>query len=280
MTLLVTLAAVTAVARRGPLHLVAVRPVDAVDDHAHGRAQPGPALGADRRRGSCSAPCSVARPSGCSPSSARALVGARSTCRPPPRSASPRCCALVAAAMDLGIGTEMPHHRRQVNEVWLDQYRSWVYGMGFGWQIGTGLSTYIMTAAVYLTVVLAALTGVPCDRRWRIAVLFGLTRGLAILLGVRLTDPERLRSLPPALRRRSARRCARAVIGAADGRRRRGRSCGLGTRRSDRRADRRHRPGRHHPGLADPHHVGDVDPRTHLIRSAEAEPPCRVAARR
>ena len=59
--------------------------------------------------------------------------------------------ALVAAGMDLGIGTEMPHHRRQVDEVWLDQYRSWVYGLGFGWQIGSGLSTYIMTAAVYLT---------------------------------------------------------------------------------------------------------------------------------
>ena len=65
--------------------------------------------------------------------------------------------ALVTAAMDMGIGTEMPHHRRQVDEVWLDQYRSWVYGLGFGWQIGTGLATYIMTAAVYLTAVMAAL---------------------------------------------------------------------------------------------------------------------------
>jgi MFS family permease len=100
--------------------------------------------------------------------------------------------ALVAAGMDLGIGTEMPHHRRQVDEVWLDQYRSWVYGLGFGWQIGTGLSTYIMTAAVYLTVALAALTGSPATAM-ALALLFGLTRGLAILMGVRLTDPERLR---------------------------------------------------------------------------------------
>jgi hypothetical protein len=64
--------------------------------------------------------------------------------------------------------------------------------MGFGWQIGTGLSTYIMTAAVYLTVALAALTGSPAAAM-AITVLFGLTRGLMILLGVRLTDPERLR---------------------------------------------------------------------------------------
>lgn len=100
--------------------------------------------------------------------------------------------ALATSSMDLGIGTEMPHHRRQVNEVWLDQYRSWVYGIGFGWQIGTGLATYIMTAAVYLTVVLAALTGGAASAM-AIALLFGLTRGLAILTGVRLTDPERLR---------------------------------------------------------------------------------------
>lgn len=98
----------------------------------------------------------------------------------------------VTASMDLGIGTTMPHHRRQVDEVWLDQYRSWVYGLGFGWQIGSGLSTYIMTAAVYATVVLAALTAsVPVAMG--LAVLFGLVRGLAIGLGAGLTNPDRLR---------------------------------------------------------------------------------------
>ena len=101
--------------------------------------------------------------------------------------------AITASAMDLGIRTEMPHHRRQVDEVWLDQYRSWVYGLGFGWQIGSGVATYIMTAAVYLTLALAALTADPAVALG-ICVLFGLTRGLAIFLGVRLTTPDRLRS--------------------------------------------------------------------------------------
>jgi hypothetical protein len=50
-----------------------------------------------------------------------------------------------------------------------------------------------MTAAVYLTVAVGALTGSPATAMG-IAVLFGLTRGLAILLGLRLTDPDRLRS--------------------------------------------------------------------------------------
>jgi len=102
--------------------------------------------------------------------------------------------AVVGVGLDMGLlGTEMPHHRRQVDEVWLDQYRSWVYGAGFGWQIGTGVATYIMTAAVYLTVGLAALTGRPAVA-FGLCVLFGLTRGLAIFMGVRLTDPERLRA--------------------------------------------------------------------------------------
>jgi hypothetical protein len=101
---------------------------------------------------------------------------------------------LVAAAMDLDlVGPRLPHHRRQVDERWLDEYRGWVYGLAFGVQIGTGLATYIMTAAVYLIVVLAGLTGEPLIAL-ALGVLFGLTRGLTILLGTRLTTPERVRT--------------------------------------------------------------------------------------
>ena len=87
----------------------------------------------------------------------------------------------------------LPIHRRQVNERWLDQYRSWVYGSGFGWQIGNGLSTYITTAAVYLMVVLAALTA-AASVALAIGIGFGLVRGLAVLLTRHLTDPASLRS--------------------------------------------------------------------------------------
>ena len=75
--------------------------------------------------------------------------------------------------------------------MWLGKFRSWVYGVGFGWQIGVGFATYIMTAAVYLTVALAALTGRPAVA-FAICVGFGLLRGLAILLGATITSPERL----------------------------------------------------------------------------------------
>jgi hypothetical protein len=97
--------------------------------------------------------------------------------------------ALMASGSDAGItGRRLPIHHRQVNERWLDQYRSWVYGGGFGWQIGTGLATYITTAAVYLMVVLAILTASPVAAM-AIGTGFGLLRGLAVLLNRRITDP-------------------------------------------------------------------------------------------
>ena len=102
--------------------------------------------------------------------------------------------ALLAAASDAGIGgVRVPIHRRQVNERWLDQYRAWVYGSGFGWQIGTGLSTYITTAAVYLMVVLGALTAAPVTALV-IGAGFGVVRGLAVLMTRNLTVPADLRA--------------------------------------------------------------------------------------
>jgi MFS family permease len=102
--------------------------------------------------------------------------------------------AAIAAASDSGVvGVRLPVHRRQVNERWLDRYRPWVYGAGFGWQIGTGLATYITTAAVYLMIVLGALTARPATA-FGLGVAFGTLRGLAVLLTRNLTDPASLRS--------------------------------------------------------------------------------------
>ncbi len=100
--------------------------------------------------------------------------------------------ALVAAASDARLGGfHLPFHSRQVNERWLDQFRPWVYGAGFGWQIGAGLVTYIKTAALYLMIVLAALTASPVTAL-AIGVLFGLVRGLAVLLGRGITSTAAL----------------------------------------------------------------------------------------
>ncbi len=98
----------------------------------------------------------------------------------------------VTAAADARIGGfRLPVHHRQVNERWLDQFRPWVYGAGFGWQIGTGLATYIKTCAVYLLIVLAALTGSP-EVALLVGIVFGLVRGLAVLLGRHITSTSAL----------------------------------------------------------------------------------------
>src|SRR5437588_11810832 len=43
--------------------------------------------------------------------------------------------ALVALSLDLAP-LRVPGPNRQVNERWLDEYRGWVYGLGFGGQLG------------------------------------------------------------------------------------------------------------------------------------------------
>ena len=103
--------------------------------------------------------------------------------------------AAVTLVSDLNLGGfRLPSHTRQVNEVWLDQYRSWVYGGGFGWQIGVGLATYVTTSAVYLMLAVAALTASPLAA-FVVVTGFGFVRGIAVLLGRGLTSPDRLLSL-------------------------------------------------------------------------------------
>jgi len=103
--------------------------------------------------------------------------------------------AVVSIFSDFGVkGFRLPRHRRQVDRLWLDHYRSWVYGTGFGWQIGVGLATYIVTTAVYLTVLIAIVTGSPVQAL-TIGLVFGGVRGLAIFLGAGATTLDKLHAL-------------------------------------------------------------------------------------
>jgi hypothetical protein len=100
--------------------------------------------------------------------------------------------AAVAAASDARVlGRSLPYHCRQVNELWLNRYRRWVYAAGFGWQIGTGFATFVLTAGVYLLVVVAALTADPAAA-FALGTGFGLVRGLGILPARRITSPTAL----------------------------------------------------------------------------------------
>ncbi len=119
--------------------------------------------------------------------------------------------ALVTAAIDLGLlGVDLPILKRQVNDAWLRRYRSWVYGAGFGCQIGFGVATYIMTAGVLLTIALAVLTASP-TQALVIGGVFGAVRGSAVLIGRSATTPaalgrvhQRLDAAAPASRAAAA----------------------------------------------------------------------------
>lgn len=109
--------------------------------------------------------------------------------------------AVATAAVDLGLtGIGLPIFKRQVNDAWLRTYRAWVYGAGFGWQIGFGLATYIMTAGVILTAALAVASGEPVLALAG-CTAFGLVRGLAVLVGRGATSPDRLAAVHARLDR-------------------------------------------------------------------------------
>lgn len=101
-------------------------------------------------------------------------------------------CA-IGAGLDLA-GRQPPSIHRQVDENWLTRYRGWVYGLGFGFQLGLGVVTIVTTASVYTTIALAVLTG---SVAWgaAIGVVFGVTRAAAIFLVVHATNPESLRGV-------------------------------------------------------------------------------------
>jgi hypothetical protein len=114
--------------------------------------------------------------------------------------------ALAALVID-SRRAAVPSLRRQVNEDWLRQYRSWVYGVGFGVQLGAGLATIVTSAATYLLVVVALLS----PSLWlavALGTLYGSARALPVLLTARVTNfaqlgdlHRRLSSLRPRARR-------------------------------------------------------------------------------
>lgn len=101
--------------------------------------------------------------------------------------------AMVALVFDV-TGRSLPSLQRQVNEDWLVAYRGWVYGLGFGFQLGAGVLTYITAAAVVLWMgSMIAVNSVPLAIV--IGATFGLARGLSLLAARRVTSPDRLRRL-------------------------------------------------------------------------------------
>ena len=117
----------------------------------------------------------------------------------------PLAVALVVAfALDLGVGgRSLPVWKRQVDVAWLTRYRGWVYGLGFGAQLGFGLVTIVTSATTYAMVAFAALTGnVPAGLA--IGLVFGLVRSAPSLLMARVRTPTDLHRVFARLERLAA----------------------------------------------------------------------------
>ena len=99
--------------------------------------------------------------------------------------------ALVGAAFDLA-GGRIPG-RRQVNERWLTKYRGWVYGLGFGTQLGFGLVTVVNTALFVAVCVAGAL--LSAAHSLVLGAFYGATRGLVGCVNGRVRNPASLRHM-------------------------------------------------------------------------------------
>ncbi len=96
--------------------------------------------------------------------------------------------AAVGAVVLDATGRRLPSWHRQVNEDWLADYRGWVYGLGFGAQLGVGVITIVTTASVYLTWVGALLAAGPVAGGI-IGGVFGLARALPVVASATLRSP-------------------------------------------------------------------------------------------
>lgn len=91
----------------------------------------------------------------------------------------------LAALADLAR-VAIPGPRRQVDERWITTYRDWVYGAGFGFQLGLGFTTFLATWGMWalaVSMILSADIGVATV----VGIGFGAGRAITVWtsIGVR-----------------------------------------------------------------------------------------------
>ena len=107
--------------------------------------------------------------------------------------------AIAVLAVALGIDatplrTRLPLTRRQVNEDWMVTYRGWVYGVGFGAQLGLGFITLVACAAIYATFAIELLSG-SVAAGVLVGAIFGATKAASLLPAGRARDRASLVTL-------------------------------------------------------------------------------------
>lgn len=96
----------------------------------------------------------------------------------------------AAGLLDLAR-IQPPGLKRQVNEDWIGNYRGWVYGGGFGAQLGVGISTFVVTWGTWATWMLALLSGGAMAGAV-IGAVFGFGRSIFPLAAGWIDRPSRL----------------------------------------------------------------------------------------
>ena len=135
-----------------------------------------------------------------------AALGAFGSVATPGVGATLRMLAIAVAAA-VGIvadahlgGIHVPSVARQVNADWMSRYREWVYGAGFGLQLGLAVVTVVTTSAVYAMLVAAFLSGGVAGGAL-VAGTFGALRGATILTASGVRRAEQLARVRAALDR-------------------------------------------------------------------------------
>lgn len=123
------------------------------------------------------------------------LLGALGALLPlgPPALALLAALCVLAAAVELRRLPALPTWHRQVDEDWLHRYRGWVYGAGFGAQLGVGLVTIVTSPLLYAALLLEVLTGSPTAGA-AVGLVFGLARAVPVLALRSVTTPARLQA--------------------------------------------------------------------------------------
>lgn len=116
--------------------------------------------------------------------------------------------AVLALLVETGRLPALPTWRRQVDEDWLHRYRGWVYGGGYGVQLGLGVVTIVTSPTLYVAFALALLTGSPLGGAV-VGGTFGLVRALPVLGMRRVTTTSVLRAVHRRIERSAP--VARAV---------------------------------------------------------------------
>ena len=174
--------------RGDPRQLVTVRRIDACEHHPAGRAGARSKL---EHHG-----CVLRRRFGARRSDSRArsrIVRCVGPGRPAAVALILAVLLVIAAAIETGwLRIPIPSLARQVNEDWLDQYRGWVIGFGFGYQLGLAAVVYITTASLWVVFIAEFLTFSPIGGL-ALGALFGFVRSIPIFATRRVRSTQELR---------------------------------------------------------------------------------------